>query len=1154
VEAGGRGACEREMDTADRVYGPCASRRYSAAPDRVASPPLVAAGQCYDGEVSDDDSRPLVVRGTAIPAGDPPHLRKQQLARIALDSMVQFVGLLDAQGTVLEINKVALDAVGIQLADVEGKPFWTTFWWQVSEPIRDQLRESIVRAAAGEFVRWDTEIYGRAGGSETIVIDASLIPVRDDAGNVVFICAEGRDISAKKAQEREIAQKNLELSGLLERIRELDEIKTQFFANVSHELRTPLALILGPAQRLIDDEGGLSLAERRASAEVVARSARMLLKHVNDLLDISKLEAGKLKIELSDIDVAAQVRFLASHFAVLAAERGIDYVVDADTVCSAAVDPDKLQRVLMNLLANAFKFVPAGGRVRCRVRTSARELTVSIDDSGPGVEPALRRAIFERFRQGDGGSNRKAGGTGLGLAIAKEFVELHKGQIDVLDSELGGAQFRVSIPLHRLAAGAGASAQAPLDRTLLEGVLEELRPPTDKRAGSPHALGVASDQPATLAERPTRVRPSILVVEDNPDMNRFIAQCLERDYEVSCAFDGREGLELALRHRPLLVITDIMMPHVSGSELIDEMRKLPALQATPVLVLSAKADEQLKLRLLADGAQDFIVKPFSEQDLVVRVRNLVHTLEAREETARALVREQHARSDAELQKRLLHSLFMQAPMLILVLHGPRHEVELANPPVCKVFGRSESELLHHALFDVVPELREQVFLELLDDVYRTGEPYLGKETPASFVRSDGSREAVYFNFLYAPNRNAAGGIEGVFVIASDVTEQVRAREQVDDLRAAAEAANRTKDEFLAMLGHELRNPLSPIVTALQLMKGQDAAGAERARTVIERQVSHLVRLVDDLLDVSRIARGKVELKKETVEIGEVVGKAIEMVSPLLEQRAHALHVEVPRQGLPVHGDPTRLSQVLTNLLTNAAKYTPPSGSIAVVARREADDLVLTVRDSGIGISPDVLPRVFDLFVQERQAIDRSLGGLGLGLSIVQNLVEGHGGTVSATSQGAGQGSEFVVRLPLAAPVRETTPPRAMPSPAVVAPGQRAQRVLVVDDNEDGAAMLAMALERKGYLVRVANDGPEALDAAREFGPDIALLDIGLPVMDGYELAVRLRELPSLAALRLIALTGYGQESDRRRSKQAGFDHHLVKPVSIQALSEVMRRL
>lgn len=947
----------------------------------------------------DHAERRLVVRGTEILPSDARQRYREKIARITLDSMVQFVGLLDAKGTVLEINKVALDAVGIALPDVEGKPFWTAFWWQVSDDINAMLRQSIARAAQGEFVRWDTPIYGRAGGKETIIIDASLSPVEDDDGNVVFICAEGRDITEKKAQEREIAQKNIELQGLLERIRELDEIKTQFFANVSHELRTPLALILGPAQRLIDDDGTMDLAERRESGQVVARNARMLLKHVNDLLDLSKLEAKKLKIELADTDVAALVRFVASHFAVLAGDRGIEFVVLAAEPCVAAVDPDKLSRVLMNLLGNAFKFVPKGGTVRCSLRPAPDEIVVSVEDSGAGVKPELRQGIFERFRQGDGGMSRKAGGTGLGLAIAKEFVELHKGRIEVSDSELGGACFQITIPLVRLGAGAGPPPRdASFDRTMLQGVVEELLRDTPEAVRSE----------ASLPAPGTPTKPRVLVVEDNADMNRFVTQCLARDYEVISAFDGREGLEKAARFQPLMVVTDIMMPNVSGVEMIAELRKAPGLSATPILLLSAKADEELMVKLLDEGAQDFIVKPFSERELRVRVKNLV--------------------------------------------------------------------------------LAQQ------------------------------------------------------------------AREQMTGLRDAAESANRAKDEFLAMLGHELRNPLSPILTALQLIKLRGQVGSERELTVIERQVSHLTRLVDDLLDVSRIARGRIELKTEIIEMADVAAKAIEMASPLLEQRAHTLTVDVPRHGLRVHGDPTRLGQVVSNLLTNAAKYTPPGGEISIAAERVADEVVLCVRDSGIGITKDVLPRVFDLFVQERQALDRSQGGLGIGLTIVRNLVERHGGSVSARSEGPGKGSEFVVRLPAAgkADDGDDALPPLLPRRTTSEPPPGALRVLVVDDNEDGAEMLAEALSGKGYDTRVAHDAPTALRVAAEFAPDVAFLDIGLPVMDGYELAAHLRDIPGLGALRLVAVTGYGQKEDRQRTEQAGFHHHLVKPVDITAIEATLR--
>jgi PAS domain S-box-containing protein len=453
--------------------------------------------------------------------------------------------------------------------------------------------------------------------------------------------------------------------------------------------------------------------------------------------------------------------------------------------------------------------------------------------------------------------------------------------------------------------------------------------------------------------------------------------------------------------------------------------------------------------------------------------------------------------------------------------------------------------------DVLPEVNERWSQSLT-----TGTPF---EMVFPLRGADGQ----FRRFLTRVNpvRDPRGQIVRWFGSSTDVEDERRAteanaiaRNQINELREAAEAANRAKDEFLAMLGHELRNPLSPILTALQLMKLRGGDGFERERTVIERQVNHLTRLVDDLLDVSRIARGKVELKAEIVEMAEVVSKAIEMASPLLERRTHALTVDVPSRGLAIEGDPTRLSQVVSNLLTNAAKYTPPGGHIAVLAGEDGGDIVLRVRDTGIGIAPDVLPRVFDLFVQEPQAIDRSLGGLGLGLTIVKNLVERHGGSVSAHSEGRGRGSEFVVRLPKlnAASARcVARPPTPVPVEPADAPAA-ACRILVVDDNEDGADTLAEVLSAQGYVTRVAHDAPAALRIAEEFAPDIAFLDIGLPVMDGYELAARLRGIGALSGIKLIALTGYGQESDRQKTRAAGFHHHLVKPVDLDALEAVVR--
>jgi signal transduction histidine kinase len=374
----------------------------------------------------------------------------------------------------------------------------------------------------------------------------------------------------------------------------------------------------------------------------------------------------------------------------------------------------------------------------------------------------------------------------------------------------------------------------------------------------------------------------------------------------------------------------------------------------------------------------------------------------------------------------------------------------------------------------------------------------------------------------------------------DVTDRKRVAEE--------QAANRTKDEFLAILGHELRNPLAPILTALHLMRERDGADASRReREVIERQVEHLVRLVDDLLDVSRIATGKITLEPERVDLDDVVRTAIELSSSLFAQRNHQLEVDVPTRELLADGDPARLTQVLANLLTNAAKYTPPGGRIQVRARRDGTALVIDVADDGIGIPPHLLPRVFDLFVQGERLSDRRDGGLGIGLSIVKSLVEMHGGSVSASSAGPGRGSVFTVRLPAASPVDEVVDEITGRVQRLTPIGQR---ILVIDDNTDVADMVAELLREQGHTVEVAYDGAAALRLAETFRPQTALVDIGLPIMDGYELAANLRERLGASCPRLIAVTGYGQARDRAQSHAAGFDLHLVKPVDVHRLLQV----
>ena len=383
------------------------------------------------------------------------------------------------------------------------------------------------------------------------------------------------------------------------------------------------------------------------------------------------------------------------------------------------------------------------------------------------------------------------------------------------------------------------------------------------------------------------------------------------------------------------------------------------------------------------------------------------------------------------------------------------------------------------------------------------------------------------------------------------TRQRERDEQVaraDAARAEAEAADRAKDEFLALLGHELRNPLAPALTAVHLMKQRGENSRERE--VIERQIRHMARLVDDLLDVSRLRRGAIELRREPFDLAEAVSRAVEMTSPIFTDKHHELVVEVP-QGLIVDGDRIRIAQVISNLLSNAAKYTEPHGRVVLEGRQEYGEIVLECCDNGSGIAPELLPRVFDLFVQGERGLDRRQGGLGLGLAVARMLVDRHGGTIEVASAGPKQGSRFVVRVP-AAPSSAIRPGVELPLSA--ASSGRAGRVLVVDDNHDALIMLLDAFKQAEIEAVGAETAKEAIDLATAIQPDVAVLDIGLPDVNGFDLARSLRALPGGAWIRLIAVTGYGREEDKAAARAAGFDAFFAKPVDMPTLLHAMEQV
>ena len=899
-----------------------------------------------------------------------------------------------------------------------------------------------------------------------------------------------------------------------ESLAELDRAKTVFFSNVSHEFRTPLTLMLGPIDDLLADPDVSQVV--RDELATIHRNGLRLLKLVNTMLDFSRIEAGRATAQFRAIDLAQLTADLASVFRAATEKAGLSLVVDCPPLdVLPEVDRDMWEKIVLNLVSNAFKFTLEGEIAVSLARRGAR-VELVVRDSGCGIPSAELPRIFDRFHRVQGTPGRTHEGTGIGLALVQELVRLHGGSISVASEQGVGTTFTVSIPIrtnHAQVAG--------------EGSLEDASARREPNAFAAEAMRWLPDEPTTATgDHASGLRARLIVADDNADMRAYMKRLLGDRWDVETVSNGRDALAAMMAQRPALLVTDVMMPELDGFGLVAAVRAHRDLANVPILMLSARAGEEARVEGLEAGADDYLVKPFTSRELRARVESLL---------LRAAVH-----SAEQVHARRLASIFDHAQAVMAIVRGPNHVFEVANPPYRALFGGRE--LIGRAMADALPEVVEQGRITLLDHVYQTGEPFRASAIPLQVAGEHGVLDARAFDLIYQPIFDSSEQVTGIAIIGHDVTELATARRN-------AEAANRAKDEFLAMLGHELRNPLAPIMTALQLMRLDPNMGAERERAVIERQVQHLAGLVDDLLDVSRITQGKVELRLELVEIADVIARSVELTSPLLEQHQHSLTLDVAR-GLFVHGDPARLAQITSNLLANAAKYTPSGGHIRITAQRGAEHVTIRVIDDGIGIDAVMLQHIFEPFAQARQAIDRAQGGLGLGLAIVDNLVRLHHGSVTAQSQGPGHGSEFAVRLPALDMPGAVTQSAAMPRVSQ----HGGARILVVDDNVDAAQLLADLLEAAGYHTLAAHDGPSALDAAEMFRPEVAILDLGLPIMDGFELARLLLARPALAATKLIALTGYGQAEDRARTTAAGFAAHFVKPVDNNTLRAAIEQL
>jgi signal transduction histidine kinase len=687
-----------------------------------------------------------------------------------------------------------------------------------------------------------------------------------------------------------------------------------------------------------------------------------------------------------------------------------------------------------------------------------------------------------------------------------------------------------------------------------------------------------------------------LIVDDRPDKLLVYKTLLdELDQNLYTASSGDEALRQVLEREFALILLDVNMPGLDGLETASLIRGRKKSAHTPIILVTADYGDELRMtQAYSLGAVDYIASPVVPEILRAKVRVFVELFLLAEQAKRqaheriALVEEKAAREAAERASRRLALLAEASATLAssLDLEATLQEVSRLLVPrfadACLVSlqsgeGQPERHEMAWATSDPEHPMLNGSILEIEDVQLRDAIARVRSiGRPESIERDVAGPEAsrimlprglTAHSVLLAPLL-VRGRTLGVLTLGMELPSRqfdVDTHAMVAELATRAATAvdnallfrkiqdeDQRKNEFLAMLAHELRNPLAPISNAVHIMRvsGDEPEKIAWARDIIARQLKQLVRLVDDLLDVSRITRGKIELKIGVVNVQQVVAAAIETSKPNVDGHRHALSVQLPAETLHVHGDFARVSQILSNLINNAAKYTPRGGRISVSAGREEDAVAFRVRDSGVGIPPEYLATIFDPFTQVDRSLARSNGGLGIGLTLVRRLVEMQNGTVVARSEGRNRGSEFIVRLPLAVDVAsdaDASASREPPSPAGL-------RVLVVDDNHDVADSTASVMRMNGCEVHVAYDGKAAIESVQRLKPDAVLLDIGLPTFDGYLVAEHIRAQPNNEGTMLVAVSGYGQEQDRARSKSVGFDYHVVKPIDPAALASLIGSL
>lgn len=1013
------------------------------------------------------------------------------------------------------VQKKVPDAMAVQKYDIkkpesEGGGFEERFWSPVNTPVLDDngnLKCIIHRVEdVTEFMRL------KKNGAEQLRLNNTLKAASERMENEIYV------------RSQQLQDANVKLRASETRLKELDTLKSQFFANVSHELRTPLSLIIGPASQILRDQ---SLTEDvRANLNVILRNAETLLKHVNDLLDVARMEENKLKPMLVAGDLSKTLKFLMANFDSVAREKKIIFGSEMPPALTLQFDPNMISRVILNLLGNAFKFTPENGTIDVRLKEEKKVVTLEVEDSGPGIPPEYREIVFERFRQLDGGSARKFGGTGLGLSIAKEFVLLHGGSIRISDGKNGGAKFVVTLPCKT------ADMEVPFQPSA-----ELKQIPVSAYVDRPNeSVSVSKDKIASAkadAHDKKSLATTVLVVEDNRDLNLFLVGLLGSRYKVETAFDGEEGLKKALQFKPDLIVSDVMMPKMSGDDMLRELRKHPELDSTNVMLLTAKADDMSKLRLLEEGAQDYIVKPFLPEELLARANNLVMLKKAQDISN-------------------VETLLENALDAVIAMDA-RGCITQWNRQAEETFGWSKEEVIGQRMSEVIiPKPFREAHERGLKQFLATGQgKILNKRIELAGLKKDGSIIPIELSVTPIKTKDSMM----CFGFLRDISERKKAIENLQVAKEAAESANRAKSAFLANMSHEIRTPLGVIIGFSELVTDPATTPADRDHFVssIKRNGALLSGIVNDVLDLSKVEAGKLDVEVKETNLDEILKDVVSAIEPKASEKN--VELDIHKEASAPHTiwtDPNRLKQILLNILGNSVKFTDKGkielriGTEKTAFKQQA--LAFTVSDSGIGMSPESAEKLFMPFSQLDPTSTRKFGGAGLGLVLSKRLAKLLGGDVVLVKSETGIGSTFKILIDPGILILENNPAEvrtAQPESTELPVSLEGIKILLAEDSPENQVLVSRFLKKAGAEVDIADNGQIALEKSKEKDYDVLLIDIQMPVLDGYATVTELRKRGT--HIPIIALTAHAMAEERQKSLDKGFDEHISKPVDRQAL-------